>query len=282
MKLGLKETIAIAGLTVLSCNPQKAPDSELANGSRTTRANVGATLNPRKSVPTEADLTRGQLTAACTPAGQPLPGEQFPMRRGTELVKTLSDGTCLEKLRDGNDDVIYAISGNRKIKFANPNSDQEARILAQSDFSTLQKLGVTLMEEAEANAVSAHADPVGLARHLLEEERLRPLRVLFEGPIDDCPTYRYRRGMLADITSVLGSECIWDERSITCPTVTTATDSSCKMWNAFVEDHQHVIPNTDTHLSPDQLSPGVAPKPHEWLGSQPACPKPDSVVNKDL
>ncbi|MBI5306148.1 hypothetical protein HZB04_00970 [Candidatus Wolfebacteria bacterium] len=277
MKLGHKEIIAIAGLTILSCNPQKAPDSELANGAGTTRAKISETLNPGKSVPTEADLTKSQLTATCTPAGQPLSGKQFPMRRGTELIKTLGDGTCLERLRDGNDKVIYAISGNRKIKFANPNSNQEARILGKNNFVALQNLGIDLMEEIYAEAVAS------LTRHPLRtKERAKPLRVLFEGPMDECPTYRYRRGMLADLISVIGSECIWDERSITCPTVTTATDSSYREWNAFVEGDQHIIPDTGTHLSPNQLSPGIAPKPQQWLGNQPECPKPNSVVNKDL
>ena len=279
MKLGTKEIIAIAGLTVLSCNPQKAPDPELANGVGTTRANVSATLypKPKKSVPTEADLTRGQLTATCTPVDQPLSGEQFPMRRGTELIKTLNDGTCLERLRDGNNDVIYAISGNRKIKFANPNSNQETRILGENDFVALRNLGIDLMEEIQAEAVASLT-----RRSFYTEERAKPLRVLFEGPMNECPTYRYRRGMLADLTSVKGRECIWDERSIACPAVTTATDSSHREFKAFVEGDQHIIPDTGTHLSPNQLSPGIAPKPQQWLGNQPECPKPDSVVNKDL
>lgn len=283
MKLGLKETIAIAGLTLLSCNPQKAPDPELTNGANATRTKVSATLNPGKSVPTEADLMRGQLTGECTPPGQPLTGEQFPMIRGTELIKTLSDGTCLERLRDGKDNVVYAISGNKKIKFANPSPEQETGILEQDNFEGLTSLAITLMEETQAEAVTAQANPAKLGRRLLSrDQEFRPLRVLFEGPMDECPTYRYRRGMLADITSVIGSECIWDEKRITCPTVTTATDSSHRTWHAFVEDGQHVIPDTGTHLTPDQLSPGIAPKPEEWLGNQPECPKPDSVVNKDL
>lgn len=282
MKLGLKETLAIAGLTALSCNPQKAPDQELTNGVGTTRAHLSATLNPGMSMPTEADLTRGQLTGECTPAGQLLSGEQFPMRRGTELIKTLSDGTCLERLRVGIDHVVYAISGNRKIKFANPNPDQEARILEQNNFDALQALGIDLMKEIQSKAVSAQANPVELARRLRIDEEFKPLRVLFEGPMNECPTIRYRRGMLADLTHVIGIECIWDERNITCPTVTTAICRSHRTWHAFVNGGQHVMPDTGTRLTPDQLSPGIAPKSDEWLGKQPECPKPDSVVNKDL
>lgn len=269
MKLGVKEVIGIVELILSSCNPQKAPDPELANGIETRRA-IMATLDP--PIPTEADLMRGQLTGKCTPAGQPLMGEQFPMRRGTELIKILGDGTCLERFREGKNDIIYAISGNRKIKFTNPNPREEERIFGQNDFGALQKLGIALISEIQAETVAGGSFM----------ERAKSLMVLFEGPIDECPTYRYRRSMLADITNVFGGECIWDERGITCPRVTTATDSNYRDWQAFLENSQYVIPDTGTPLIPGNLGPGIAPKPEEWLGKQPRCPKPDSVVNIDF
>lgn len=145
-----------------------------------------------------------------------------------------------------------------------PNSDQETRILKQEDFDALQKLGINLMEEIQARG----------------ERTTKPLLVLFEGPITNCPKYRYRRNMVANADATMGIECIWDERSIFCPQITTIADSSRILWSAISKDGQYIIPDTGVGLMPDQLTPGIAPTPQEWLGTQPECPGPDSVVNK--
>lgn len=269
----LEELIATVGLTLASCDIHHPADTPDEVGALRGDFHERFPARTERLLPTEEDLTQYQLTGDCTPVDQLLEGEQFPMRRGTDLLRTFSDGTCLEKLNDdydGNSDRIYAISGNKKIRFSNLTGDQKRRLFEprRLSFKKLQGLAIAFIEEAEDEKPDVRQAPA----------------VLFEGPIDECSEYRYRRAMVSDRIKSAGRECIWDERQINCPTVTTSLDSTVTEWEAFLQDGEYVLLDSpgERWRDPSYLDAVVRPTPQQWLGTQPDCPKPGGVVDIDL
>lgn len=275
MKLGLQEIITTVGITLAACNPQEPPESGVTDSVIATTHNSIEKNFPAKTgkpIPTEADLRKNQLTEDCTPADQPLVGEQFPMKRGTELISTLQDGTCLENFEDDpyDDSVLYAINGNRKIKFSNLTAAQKKRVLKATSFADLQELSITFMEETEHKA-----------NHLIGmTANEQSSAITLEAPITACPKYRYRRAMSSGTITSTGMECIWDERQVYCPTVITSTDSTFKEWEAPLVHGEYVLFNPKRE--PQYLDAVTRPTPQQWLGTQPECPGVNSVVNIDL
>jgi hypothetical protein len=278
MKTGLKEFVAIgaAGLALLACEKAEPTDVDLAKGQVGDAA--ASVVNSSNQPPLPEGVVRGgpndpdQLYGICVLDGEPLDREQFPMKRGTELLKRLEDGTCLETLQDGNERVIYAIHGNSKIKFSDPNPDQEAIILAQSSFEDLKEAAIRLLDVIKDSAIEGKCYAKG--------DDL--LGVLFEGPISECPVYRFRRLMFESVNIILGAECIWDEPVIDCTTVTTSNDSSSIIWEALPGKEGLMIPDSGRRTPAGRLPPGPAPTPREWIGGEPACPSLNSVVNIDF
>ena len=276
MELGPKEFVAAVGFTLAACDSQEMPETGATDEIGDVRAGFSRRFPAKtgKVLPTEEDFMRGQLTGDCTAPDHPLMGEQFPMRRGNELLHTFPDGTCLERLEDKyhHDAVVYAVSGDRKIKFSDLTGDQQRRLLGAQSFEELEALSIAFIEELEKQAT-------GLSLSFPEKTP----RVMFEGPIEACPQYRYRRGMLSGKIRSVGIECIWDERQIYCPAVIASRDSSTTEWTAFLKDGSYVLfDDTSDWRDSQYLDAVTRPTPQQWLGTQPDCPTAGSVINIDF
>ena len=208
------------------------------------------------------------------------------MKRGTELLRTLSDGTCVERLRneDYDDEAIYVVNGDNKIKFQSLSEAQKGRLFDVDSFSDVQALAIAFIEEIEEAETSRDdSDDVERARRLMRGDRPKYPSILFEGPIAECPEYRYRRGMGSNDTQSWGVQCIWDERQITCPIITTSYDSSHQDWTAFLREGEYTLFDSPVKGSrPEILDAVYRPTPQQWFGTQPECPAEGSVVDIDM
>lgn len=170
------------------------------------------------------------LTGDCIAPGETLDGEQFPMLRGVEHVATLPDGSCIEKVRhEQGHEIIYVIHGNEKLKLVGQQRGTAKAVLADlDDFEAVQNWAIENLENS------------------YETLTVFP-NTLFEGPIDECPEWRYRRGYSRiDFKAHMATDCIWN----------TPDDRHCPATNSRT---LVMLPNEE-------------PTPTQWLGTQPNCP----------
>ena len=261
--------------SIIGCSKEQEPITP-AGGGGGGGGGGGETATTSSSPPTEiaytstSDLPQKDEAISHAITEDHVPEGSFPMKRGTEVIKRLRDGTTIETLEDTNGDFnIYTVNGDQKIKFANPTEDQQARILATADFEQLEQLAITFIEEDQQVVIEQRKNTYRHAVRMLMTARKDmedDLRILMEGPIDDCPKYRYRRGM--SVSPVIGTmwntECIWQERSITCPDKENGLPPG--QWISQVDDGKFKIAHDG------EITNHLAPTPQQWIEKQPECP----------
>ncbi len=210
--------------------------------------------------------------------GPHVPEGTFPMKRGEKQINILDDGTSIETLDDSNGDfVIYTVLNDAKIKFANPSQEQIDQILAAKSFKELKGLSTQFLEEEYRAAIAAEQGQykTAMRKLLLANDIKHDLRILEEGPIDECQHIRYRRGMSINpyIGTMHFAECLWKERTIDCPDRSGERFQNA-VWLATIEEGQFKIWDGDE-------TNYIAPTPTEWLSVQPECPRNASKYSPD-
>ncbi|MFC1647378.1 hypothetical protein ACFL10_00090 [Patescibacteria group bacterium] len=235
---------AILALTAAACEGKK-PNTEEPKAST-------------KRLPTKPNRVDVDKADTPIPLSNPQPmDKEFPMRRGSEVLKKLPDGTSIELANQNDGIAIYAIKDNRKIKFANLTDEQRKQVLEQQSFKDLQQLAITIADALEGYERKKSRIEGGKAE--VSPERLR---ILFEGQIDACLDTRYRR-VISFGNPMIGAECIWKERDILCAQTGSRRWAAGAMYGSYGLLSAETVPKDSTKGFPTAKL---------WLSKQPKCP----------